>query len=162
MLSSKRGGGSIILATFLVGYMLSQLPLPQFAEWFRPEWVAMILIYWVMALPERVGLGTAALVGLGLDLIKGSPMGLNVLSLLIITYLTLLLYKRLRMFPLIQQAVIVMMLVGINQLIFNWVHNLMGTRSDSLIFLLPALMSAILWPWLFVILRGLRRAFRVA
>ncbi len=161
-MSSKRGGGSIILATFLVGYMLSQLPLPQFAEWFRPEWVAMILIYWVMALPERVGLGTAALVGLGLDLIKGSPMGLNVLSLLIITYLTLLLYKRLRMFPLIQQAVIVMMLVGINQLIFNWVHNLMGTRSDSLIFLLPALMSAILWPWLFVILRGLRRAFRVA
>ena len=161
-MSSKRGGGSIILATFLVGYMLSQLPLPQFAEWFRPEWVAMILIYWVMALPERVGLGTAALVGLGLDLIKGSPMGLNVLSLLIITYLTLLLYKRLRMFPLIQQAVMVMMLVGINQLIFNWVHNLMGTRSDSLIFLLPALMSAILWPWLFVILRGLRRAFRVA
>lgn len=161
-MSTKRGGGSIILATFLVGYMLSQLPLPQFAEWFRPEWVAMILIYWVMALPERVGLGTAALVGLGLDLIKGSPMGLNVLSLLIITYLTLLLYKRLRMFPLIQQAVMVMMLVGINQLIFNWVHNLMGTRSDSLIFLLPALMSAILWPWLFVILRGLRRAFRVA
>lgn len=161
-MSSKRGGGSIILATFLLGYMLSQLPLPQFAEWFRPEWVAMILIYWVMALPERVGLGTAALVGLGLDLIKGSPMGLNVISLLIIAYLTLLLYKRLRMFPLIQQAIMVMMLVGINQLIFNWVHNLMGTRSDTLIFLLPALMSAILWPWLFVILRGLRRTFRVA
>ncbi|MBQ0757736.1 MAG: rod shape-determining protein MreD [Amphritea sp.] len=161
-MSSKRGGGSIILATFLLGYMLSQIPLPQFAEWFRPEWVAMILIYWVMALPERVGLGTAALVGLGLDLIKGSPMGLNVISLLIIAYLTLLLYKRLRMFPLIQQAIMVMMLVGINQLIFNWVHNLMGTRSDTLIFLLPALMSAILWPWLFVILRGLRRTFRVA
>ncbi len=161
-MSSKRGGGSIILATFLLGYMLSQIPLPQFAEWFRPEWVAMILIYWVMALPERVGLGTAALVGLGLDLIKGSPMGLNVISLLIIAYLTLLLYKRLRMFPLVQQAVMVMMLVGINQLIFNWVHNLMGTRSDTLIFLLPALMSAILWPWLFVILRGLRRTFRVA
>ncbi|WP_290702577.1 rod shape-determining protein MreD [Amphritea sp.] len=161
-MSSKRGGGSIILATFLLGYMLSQIPLPQFAEWFRPEWVAMILIYWVMALPERVGLGTAALVGLGLDLIKGSPMGLNVISLLIIAYLTLLLYKRLRMFPLVQQAIMVMMLVGINQLIFNWVHNLMGTRSDTLIFLLPALISAILWPWLFVILRGLRRTFRVA
>ncbi|WP_299200420.1 rod shape-determining protein MreD [uncultured Amphritea sp.] len=156
------GGGSIILATFLVGYMLSQMPLPQFAEWFRPEWVAMILIYWVMALPERVGLGTAALVGLGLDLIKGSPMGLNVLSLLIIAYLTLLLYKRLRMFPLVQQAVMVMVLVGINQLIFNWVHSLMGTRSDSLIFLLPAVMSAVLWPWLFIILRGLRRTFRVS
>jgi rod shape-determining protein MreD len=66
------------------------------------------------------------------------------------------------MFPLVQQAVMVMVLVGINQLIFNWVHSFMGTRSDSLIFLLPALMSAVLWPWLFVVLRGLRRTFRVS
>ncbi|GGK80851.1 rod shape-determining protein MreD [Amphritea balenae] len=160
-MSNKRGGGSIILATFLVGFMLSQMPLPQFAEWFRPEWVVMILIYWVMALPERVGLGTATAVGLVLDLIKGSPLGLNVLTLLIICYLTQILYKRLRMFPLVQQAIMVMVLVGINQLVFNWVHGLMGSRSDSLIFLLPALVSALLWPWLFVILRSLRRTFRV-
>ena len=161
-MNKRHGGGSIILATFLVGFMLSQMPLPQMIEWFRPEWVVMILIYWTMALPERVGLGTAALVGLGLDIIKGSPLGLNVLSLLIISYLTLLLYKRLRMFPLVQQAVMVMVMVGINQLLFNWFHSWLGTRSDSLIFLLPALMSAVLWPWLFVILRGLRRTFRVS
>lgn len=160
-MSNKRGGGSTILATFLVGFMLSQMPLPQFAEWFRPEWVVMILIYWVMALPERVGLGTAVAVGLVLDLIKGSPLGLNVLTLLIICYLTQILYKRLRMFPLVQQAIMVMVLVGINQLVFNWVHGLMGSRSDNLIFLLPALVSALLWPWLFVILRSLRRTFRV-
>lgn len=161
-MSNRHGGGSIILASFLVGFMLSQMPLPQMVEWFRPEWVVMILIYWTMALPERVGLGTAAVVGLGLDLIKGSPLGLNVLSLLIISYLTLLLYKRLRMFPLVQQAIMVMVLVGINQLLFNWFHSWLGTRSDSLIFLLPALMSALLWPWIFVILRSLRRTFRVS
>ena len=155
------GGGTIILGTFLLGMMLSQMPLPQVAEWFRPEWVVMILIYWVMALPQRVGLGSACLVGLGLDLIKGSPLGLNMISLLIIGYLTLVLHKRLRMFPLVQQALMVMVLVGINQLLFNWVHGLLGTRSDSVLFLLPAVMSALLWPWVFVILRGLRRTFRV-
>lgn len=160
-MNNKRGGGSIILATFLVGFMLSQMPLPHMIEWFRPEWVIMILIYWVMALPERIGLFSAAAVGLGLDLIKGSPLGLNVISLLVISYLTLLLYKRLRMFPLVQQAVMIMVLVGINQLLFNWVHGLLGTRNDNLIFLLPAVMSGLFWPWLFVLLRGLRRTFHV-
>jgi rod shape-determining protein MreD len=53
------GGGFIILGTFIVGLMLSQIPLPYFIEWARPEWVAMILIYWVMALPHRVGMGMA-------------------------------------------------------------------------------------------------------
>lgn len=160
-MANKTGGGTIILATFLIGLMLSQMPLPQVAEWYRPEWVVMIMIYWAMALPERVGLGTAAVVGLGLDLIQGSPLGLNVISLLIVCYITLLLHKRLRMFPLVQQALMVMVLVGINQMLFNWAHSLMGTRGDSLLFLLPAVMSALLWPWLFVILRGLRRTFRV-
>ena len=47
--ATSSGGGLIILATFLVGLMLSQIPLPHVIEWARPEWVAMILIYWVMA-----------------------------------------------------------------------------------------------------------------
>ncbi len=162
MSQNEPGGGAIIFGTFLLGLMLSQVPLPTSVEWLRPEWVVIILIYWVMALPERVGLGSAVLLGLALDIIKGIPLGLNVIALLVVAYLTLMLHRRLRMFPLWQQAFVVMILVGINQLLFNWFHGLIGTRSDSLIFLLPALVSAILWPWMFVILRGLRRTFRVS
>ncbi len=155
------GGGFIIFATFLVGLMLSQIPLPYFVEWARPEWVAMILIYWVMALPHRVGMGSAFCLGLMLDVIKGSVLGMNALSLTIIAFLTLLLHQRLRMFPLVQQAMMVMVLVGINQLLFHWLQSFTGYTGDDLIFLLPSLVSALLWPWLFVILRGIRRLFRI-
>ncbi|WP_299180888.1 rod shape-determining protein MreD [uncultured Neptuniibacter sp.] len=155
------GGGFIILATFLVGLMLSQIPMPHLFEWARPEWVAMILIYWVMALPHRVGMGVAFFLGLLLDVIKGSVLGLNALSLTIIAFLTLVLHQRLRMFPLVQQALMVMVLVGINQLLFHWMQAFTGYTGESLIFLLPCLMSGLLWPWLFVILRGIRRFFRI-
>jgi rod shape-determining protein MreD len=155
------GGGLIILATFLVGLMLSQIPLPYYLEWARPEWVAMILIYWVMALPHRVGMGVAFFLGLFLDVIKGSVLGLNALSLTIIAFLTLLLHQRLRMFPVVQQALMVMVLVGINQLLFHWMQAFTGYTGDNLIFLLPCLISAVLWPWLFVVLRGIRRLFRI-
>ena len=155
------GGGLIIFATFLVGLMLSQIPLPHMVEWARPEWVAMILIYWVMALPHRVGMGVAFLLGLFLDVIKGSVLGLNAMSLTVIAFVTLILHQRLRMFPLIQQSMMVMVLVGINQLLFHWMQSFTGYTGDSLIFLLPCLASAVLWPWLFITLRGLRRIFRI-
>ncbi|KAA0874047.1 rod shape-determining protein MreD [Nitrincola tapanii] len=161
-MSDQLGGGRlIILGTFLIGLALSQLPIPDGFAWYRPEWVALILIYWVLVLPHRVGLLSAFALGLLLDLIRGSVLGLNALSLLIITYLTLLLYKRLRMFPLWQQSMMVMVLIGINQLLFFWMQSMTGTTGTGLMFLMPSLVSACLWPWLYVILHGVRRTFRI-
>ena len=51
---------------------------------YRPEWVPMVLIYWVMALPYRIGIGSAWIVGLVLDILEGSILGLNAMALVII------------------------------------------------------------------------------
>ena len=53
------------------------------------------------------------------------------------------------------------MLIGINQLICQWVQNLEGVGAPTLLFLLPAFSSALLWPVVLLILRGLRRHYRV-
>lgn len=161
-MNERHGGGALIIfATFLVGLVLSQLPLPGFMVWMRPEWVALVLIYWVMVLPHRVGLTTAFLMGILLDLVRGNVLGLNSLSLLIITFLVLLLYKRLRMFPMWQQSMMVMVLVGINQLLFFWMQSITGTAATGLNFLLPSLVSALIWPWIYVVLHRTRRTFRI-
>lgn len=161
-MSSRHSGGTLIVfGTLIVGFILSQMPLPSMVVWWRPEWVAMIVIYWVMALPHRFGIGMAWMSGLALDVLKGSLLGMNALSLTVVAFITLVLHQRLRMFPLWQQAMMVLVLVGINQLIFHWIQSFAGTTGDSLVFLLPALVSAFLWPWVFVILRGIRRTFRV-
>ncbi|WP_020683092.1 rod shape-determining protein MreD [Marinobacterium rhizophilum] len=157
----RPGGFLIIIGTFLVGLTLSQLPLPVQFEWVRPEWVPMILIYWVLALPHRVSIGTAWMLGLTLDLLKGSALGLNALALTLIAFLTLLIHQRLRMFPLWKQALMVLVLVGINQLTFHWMQSIAGNVRDSLMFMLPSLVSALLWPCVFVLLRSIRRTFRV-
>ena len=74
----------------------------------------------------------------------------------------LILYQRLRVYSLWQQAGVVFMLVGINQLICQWVQNLEGMSALPLLFLLPAFSSALLWPLVLHILRGLRRHYRVS
>lgn len=162
MTGQHRGGGLIILATFLCGMMLSQMPLPDFIGWGRPEWVAMILIYWVIALPHRVGVGSAFVAGIVLDVIRGSVLGANALALVIVAYMAQTLHRRIRVFPLWQQSVLVVVLVGCHQLILHWVQSLVGYTGDSLLFLLPAGVSLICWPLVFMALRRVRRLFHVS
>jgi len=160
--SNRSSGGTLIItATFLCSFVLSQLPLPRVMDWARPEWVALVLIFWVLMLPHRVGMGTAFVVGIVLDLIKGSVLGLSALSLVTIAYVTHLLHQRILMYPIWQQGFLVLVLIGINQLIFHWMQVLVGMTGNNLLFLLPSVVSALFWPWIFIVLNGIRQLFRI-
>lgn len=158
---SQSRGGFVIYVSFLVALMLSALPLSEELQWWRPEWVLLVLLYWIVALPSRVGLGTAWVLGILLDVLEGSLLGLNALALTIVSYIMILIYQRVRMFSWVQQVLFVFALVALNQFIAHWVKGILGVSSQSLMFLVPALISAVLWPVLFMLLRGVRRGFNV-
>jgi rod shape-determining protein MreD len=151
----------VILATFVVALVLAVLPLPQWLLWARPEWLALALIYWTIALPQRVGVLTALSLGIAMDVLEGAVLGQNGFALVVVAVLALLLYQRLRVFSLLQQAGVVFVLIGIHQLICQWVQNLEGAGAQTSLFLLPALTSALLWPVVLHILRALRRHYEV-
>jgi rod shape-determining protein MreD len=162
MVDRQGRGYGVIMLTFMVAYVLAVLPLPEWLQWGRPEWVALTLIYWCIALPQRVGIATGLVLGVGLDVLEGALLGQNALALIAVALLSLILYQRLRVYSLWQQAGVVFMLVGINQLICQWVQNLEDIRALPRLFLLPALSSALLWPVVLHILRSLRRRYRVS
>lgn len=158
----KVNGRWVIVLTFLVAFLLAIVPFPDWAMHYRPQWAAMVLIYWIMALPYRVGIGTAFFVGAFMDVLEGSLLGLNGLSFAIIAYITLSLHQRLRMFSALQQSGLVLALVGLNMTMTYWIKVATDqTDAGDLMFLLGALSSAFIWPWLFVFLRQLRRGFDV-
>ena len=151
----------VIALTFLVALMLSAVPLPEWIQWGWPKWVAMVLIYWVIALPHRVGVSVGWIIGLFLDILQGSLLGQNALALSLVAYLAHSLHQRLRMYSVLQQSAMVLVLLGINQLICYWIQGLVGVRAQTLWFLLPTVVSTLLWPGMFGTLRGLRRQFNV-
>ena len=152
----------VIFSSFFLALVLALLPLPQWLAGARPEWVALVLIYWVIALPQRVGIYTALLLGVLMDVAEGAVMGQNAFALVAVALLSLLLYQRLRLFSLWQQSAVVFVLISINQMICQWVQNLEGAGAKTLLFLLPAVSSALLWPFVLHSLRGLRRHYRVS
>ena len=151
----------IILLTFFVAMVLAVMPMPLWLLWGRPEWVCLALIYWCIALPQRVGLLTALCLGVMLDVLEGAVMGQNAFALLVVTLLSLTLYQRLRVYSLWQQAGVVFIMVGISQLICQWVQNIEGAGAVPPLFLLPAVSSALLWPVVLHVLRLMRRYFQV-
>ncbi|TXS96372.1 rod shape-determining protein MreD [Parahaliea maris] len=152
----------VVIATLLSAAVLAVLPVPHALVWWRPEWVALVLVYWCIALPHRVGVVVALLTGIGMDILEGAVLGQNTFALSVIALLSVGLYQRVRLFSLWQQAGIVFVLIGIHQLICQWVQNLEGVGTQQPLFLLPALSSALFWPLVLSLLRGLRRHYRVA
>ncbi len=145
--------------------LLSVMALPDFVPsemgYLRPEWVALVLVYWVIALPHRVGIISAFLLGMLMDVLLGSLLGQHSLAYIVAAYIAANLYQRLRMFAVWQQSLVVFAIVGLCQLINYWVERLAGLSEWSHWLLMPALVSALLWPWVFGLLRFLRRFFRV-
>jgi rod shape-determining protein MreD len=151
----------VIAASFVVAYVLAVMPATRALAWFRPEWLSIVLIYWAIALPHRVGLVTALVTGLGMDVLEGAAIGQNMLALSAVVLLSRLLYQRLRLFSMAQQALTVFVLVGVHQLICQWVQTIEGAGVTGLLFMLPALSSALLWPLALLLLRRVRRHFEV-
>jgi rod shape-determining protein MreD len=152
----------VIVASFLAALVLAILPLPAWLLWGRPEWVALTLIYWALALPHRVGVVTGLVLGVVVDVLEGAVLGQNAFALAVLALLSMTLYQRLRVFSLVQQSGVVFVMIGIHQLVCQWVQNLQGAGADSLLFLVPALSSAVLWPVVLQLLRSVRRHYRVS
>lgn len=161
MKQEQHHAGWIIVSSFIVAFMLTAMPLPDWAVNWRPAWVAMVLIYWCMALPERVGVGVAWLLGLLLDVQQSTVLGQNALGMALLAWVVLQSYQRMRVFPLPQQALVVCGCLLLLQFINLWISGMMGVPPQHWTFWMPAFTSMVLWPWLFIILRDLRRKHHV-
>ena len=159
--TSSKHARIAVLTTFLIAIILALMPLPLWAEPFRPDWVGLVLIYWCIATPERVGVGTGWIVGLILDVLYGSILGLHALGKSLVAFVALKLHLKLRMFPRWQQAVAIMALLLLNQLLVLWVRGMLGKAPTGISYWTPSIVGMVIWPWLFVILRDVRRRFKV-
>jgi rod shape-determining protein MreD len=162
MTVEQHQGGTIIVLTFFLALMLAVVPLPDWAAPWRPEWVAMVLLYWSIALPQRVGVATGWLVGILHDVLSATLLGQHALVYVVLAYLGGISYHRVRLFLRWQQAIWVGVLVLLGQLIGVWLRGIQGYPPVDWSFTYPAVTSLLLWRWTFVGLRDLRRFYRVS
>lgn len=135
----------VVAVSFFAAFVLAVFPLPRLLDFIRPEWVAMTVIFWMLAQPERVGLVTAFCMGLLLDALEGHLLGQSAFALTVLAYLVSILYQRLRLYNPLQQSAMILVLVGTYQLVHYWSESFILGRGETLL-VLPSIASAIFWP----------------
>lgn len=150
----------IVPMTFLVAFILTLLPMPEWTVWLRPAWVVMVVVYWIMMTPHRVNVGTAWLMGIFLDVLNGTLLGEHALAMTLVAYVVARIPSRLRMFLLLQQGFIIFLLVLLYQFVLFCVQGFLGQLPSTWLFWSPPVTSMLLWPWVFSIIRNCRRRFR--
>ncbi len=159
MATKKPQGFWWIQLTFFLALYIQALPIPTNILIWRPEWLSLVLIYWALFTPQRVGILHGFGWGLLLDLIEGTLLGHNAVTLALVGYLCNRFYQRIRMYSAWKQSLVVLLMIVLSQLLFQWIQGVFGVMSTLGFLLIPAAVSALLWPWVSTLLHLFKRRF---
>ena len=142
-----------ILCFFVVALIMELAPWPAGFQAFKPSWLVLVLLYWTLALPDRVSIGWAFLLGVLWDIVLGSILGVHALVLSVAFYFVSKYYLILRNLSLWFQSLLVLLFVfAIRVAIFLVEFSLHGAFFNwQEIF--GAIASGVLWPWVFLLMR---------
>lgn len=151
----------IIYTSFFIGLICAIFPLPIILNAFRPEWMILIIFYWVLALPQRVSIVHAFVLGLLQDLLLGSTLGTHALIFSILAYVVSINYQRIRHFTLVQTT----LLVGVFVLVSKLSLYLLASSLQDIVlhrdYFWAIFTSMLIWPWFFLFMRFIRIYFKV-
>lgn len=149
------------LAIFLA-LILNIYPLSHNLAIIRPEFLCLLVIYWVINKPHQLGVVFAWCAGLLQDIVEINVWGAHALALTILAYICLLSWQRIRSYSIWQQSMWVFVLVGTHQVIVSWVQGLAGYHSPTHLIILPTLSSALLWPLVSWLLLRMQQKLRIS
>lgn len=159
-MNRRRAQLLIFTCSFLLAFLLQLAPLPQAALPFKPYWIALILIYWAIEAPDRVGLGFAFLLGLAGDILSGQLLGEQALRLIILAFIVLRFRSRLRFFPMGQQTLAVLGLLLNDRIVVMMIRGFSGDPIPTVGFWVAPLVGMAAWPFAFLLLDDLRARVR--
>lgn len=144
------------ILTIVAALALTIVPLPRAVEPFRPDWVALTMIFWGFSLPRSYSVGIAWMVGLVLDVAQGSMLGQHALALTAVVFMTVRFHLLMRVFPLLQLSATVFALLGLYQFLLFWINGVADVRTSAITYWAPVVSGFLVWPLLYNFLTGIR------
>ena len=140
-----------IFLSLLIALLLNFLPTR--AWLWTPDWLALVIVFWSIREPRRVGMGWGFLLGLVMDVADASLLGQHALAYVLAAYGATSLSRRILWFPLIQQALHVLPLLLLVQLVQIGVRAMPGAVLPDLTYFVGPFIGTLLWlPLTFILL----------
>ncbi|MEC8996701.1 MAG: rod shape-determining protein MreD [Pseudomonadota bacterium] len=150
----------IILVTLVIALALTIITFV-FGE-YSPDWLYLVVIYWILAVPNSIGLTTSWFIGLLTDVAFGTILGSNALTFVLIAFIITKTYKFVRYLTVYQQSIIIFLLLFLKQTILMWIDGMI--RMEEIVlsaYYWSVLISSLVWPLVYFVLRYIRRKYDV-
>ena len=144
---------AFIVFTLVVAALLNVLPLSGWGMWLRPDFVALVVLYWCIWQPRRIGFTSAFVLGLLMDVADGALFGQHALAYSILAYAGIVLHRRVRMFTLTPQVVHVIPFLLLNDVIILAIRGLAGADFPGYRYFIGSFVGGALWPFISVLLK---------
>lgn len=146
-----------IALSLVVAIFLNLLP------WSRmlalPDWVVLVLLFWNIHQPRRVGMSIAFGLGLMMDVHHANLLGEHALAYTLLSYGAIAIHRRIQCFGIVGQALHVFPLLMLAHIVPFIIRLLMGAPFPGWIYIFPGCIEAFLWPFTsWILLAPQRRA----
>ncbi len=136
--------GQVYLSLF-AGMMLYLLPWAGFGLLLRPDFVLLVVLYWLMRAPHLCNIGTAWLMGMLVDLAGGDLFGQHALAYIIAAFIAMTYLRRSTLFNRWQQAVYVFVLLLVSQIVLLILKLFGGSALPGWSYFIPSISGILLW-----------------
>ena len=145
--------GSFIVFTLIAALLANLLPWSGAALWIKPDFVALVVLYWCIEQPRKVGFTAAWVLGLVMDVADGTLFGQHALSYSILAYAGIVLHRRVLGFTGTAQVLHVVLLLLMNDLIVLAIRALAGADFPGFQYFIGSFVAGVLWLPLGVLLK---------
>ena len=151
-----------ILFTFFLGIVANIAPAAGVMLMLRPDFLALVILYWCIQEPRYVGVGVAWMLGLLMEVGDATVFGQHALAYAVLAYAAEYFRRRVQRFPLWQQAPQVGALLLVCAALVLLVRIVGGAPMPRWTYIVPAIVGALLWPLISVLLQWPQRPNRSA
>lgn len=142
-----------IILTLVAALLANLLPWSGWVIWLVPDFVALVVLYWCIEEPRKIGFLAAWSLGLLMDIADGSLFGQHALAYSILAYAGIALHRRMQRFSLAPQVLHVIPLLLLTDLVVLLVRAMAGADFPGYAYFLGSLAGAALWPVLYYLLK---------
>jgi rod shape-determining protein MreD len=136
--------GLFITMSLIIAFALNLMPWGHTVG--MPDFVALILVFWSIHQPRKVGIGVAFFMGLMMDVHDASLLGENALAYTLLSYFAIMIHRRVMWFPMGTQALHVLPLLLLAQLVRLLVRLMVGGGFPGWLYFAESVISVGLWP----------------
>jgi rod shape-determining protein MreD len=130
--------------SLICAFMLNLLPSGRWIG--APDFVALVLVFWGIHQPRKVGIGVAFFMGLIMDVHNATLLGENALAYTLLSYLAIMIHRRVLWFPIVTQALHVFPLLLFTQTIQVLVRFIVSGKLPGWLYFAESAVAIVLWP----------------